>query len=49
MVQKMDIPEHKTIRLSGKTLKDLAERKSEGQSWDGVVSELLEEVKDKKN
>jgi len=42
-----DIPDHLTIRLSEETLKELAKKKSEGQSWDGVVSEILKELEEK--
>jgi len=38
-----DLPDHKTIRLSKETLQILLYNKSTKQSWDGVVSDLIED------
>lgn len=38
------IPEHKTIRLTGKTLKRLLNRKRDDQSWNQAVGALLDKV-----
>lgn len=38
-----EYPDHHTVRLSGNTLMRLDQRKAKKQSWDGVVSETLDE------